>query len=209
MKNFDPTPVSPEHALEMVERSAQDERYDIYAEGKGPLTIAEVDPEVRRSEEFHRVVQQYNWPNQLVDGTIEPVHTYESAEDFVKALRTRDHDHYLNNLNAIFASTPVHELDISNIYGIYHVLHRAHVIAPDLFEGLRVLFKEHWSMNRQDELTAILEQNEVLANQTWKAFRILGRLIKVDDLTQELRMIPFAQAVDPEPIESAQKYLVT
>lgn len=192
-----------------IEQTQQDERYDVYADGEGPLGIGALDPRTRISPDFLEVLRKYGWPSQIEDGAIEPVHEYGSAAEFIEALRA-DGQPYLNNLNAMFEATPTEEFSMDNLYGIKPPLHRARVVAPDLFEGIRDLyrgFREQKPRSQHADLTAVLRENEVVAEQVFKAFKILGRLVKTTDADMELKQVnPSASG---EPIESVQKYLTT
>lgn len=195
--------------LQRIAETASEEIYDIYAEGQGPLTLEQLDPELVADSRFLKVADRVGWPTEG-DAVIEPVHKYQSTEDFVTALRYSHHPHFLNNFNAILRAEPAEELDmhdLSSVYGIYGVVHRANVVAPDLFGSIRELFQEYKGVDHHHELNTILEENEVVAEQIWKAFKIMGRLVTTDDYTNALRR--FVPDHEPVPIVSAQDFFYT
>lgn len=195
-------------ALDLIEQSASDERYDVYASEEGPLTVAELDPETRLSPIFKDVVDVYDWPSRMEDGTIESVYEYASPEDFIVALRG-DGEPFLNNLNAIFRATRTDEFEINNLYGIKPPLHRAYAIAPDLFDGIRQLYELFPPVVGSSQLTELLRDQPVVSEQLFKAFRILGRLVKTTDLQTEMSIVTRQPAEDDILVSSAQDYLTT
>lgn len=197
-----------DHALALIHESATDERYNMYAEGSGPLLLAEIDPEIRSSLEFHELIADYGWPSRFEDGHIEPVHSFESTEAFVDSLRGVA-EPYLNNLNAIFRTTLSDEFAMSNIYGTKPPLHRAYAIAPNLFEGIRMLYEEFPPVTGHGLLTELIRSNSVVSEQLHKAFLILGRLVKATDLQSELKKLGDVDTTEEMLIVSAQTYLTT
>lgn len=181
------------------------EEYDIYAEGTGPLTLDQLDPNLVADVGFQAELERVGWPTQE-DSVIEPVHAYRDAGDFVRALCYSHHPQYLNNLNAILCAVPTDTFEFGNIYGAYHALRRANLLAPELFKSIHDLFSESYG-TCGSELTAILQENELVASQVWKAFKILGRLVAVDDRTREVQQVN--SGFLPSPITSAQEYLST
>lgn len=202
-----------------IAETANNEVYDIYSQGRGPLTIDQLDVAARKSNDFRDAVSTWDWPN-LSDSVIEPAHEYASGTDFVYSLRhstIKDeygHDvpnpHYLGNLGMILSAEPIDTFDPSNLYGSYPIVHRANVIAPDLFASIRDL---HLATGR-DELTYALDALEsgagdVVCEQLFKAFKILGRLVKTTDATIQIEVTAHNPKQDPDPVTNLQDYLTT
>ena len=165
-------------------------------EEKDRLVIAGVSPLVQRGDKFQTVFATYGWPNKMQDHLIEPVITYESDNDFIDSLKgISGQDHKL--ISAYFLTllqiAPDNEPPINHIMaeavGNYPALHRAYAIAPDLFDNLRVVLRELVKQYRElppldedhlyEAITA--EENQDVAMAMHMAYRILGRLLKVDD----------------------------
>lgn len=165
-----------------IELTSTNVVYDVYAQGYGPLTIDQLDPEVRVTKKLADVIGIYGWPSALTDGGIEPVPLYEGTADFTDALWARGQPEYLNNLPTLLRSKPSDTYGGNSIevYGLKPVLHRANAIAPDLFSATRAFFEKKSSATSK-ELADYLHTCPVAARQIEKAYYILGRLIKVDD----------------------------
>ena len=211
MNDFDPTSLSPEQeAINALERAMQDPDYAYYASERNPLLISQIPQEIRVSEEFHDVVRQFDWPSVIDDGAIKPVHEYENAADFVEHLRDINHDeYYLNNLNAIFRATPTETFDMSNHYGTMPALHRAYVIAPDLFSAIRTLYVSYPQIEGNRALTRVMQENQFVAEALHTGFKILGRLIKRADMDTQMKLIDPDHQHDSLPVRDAQEYLTT
>lgn len=199
---------SPEQqAIRILEKAAKNDRYSQYAEGRGPLTVGEIDPAIATSDDFLDILATYEWPSPL-DATIEPPFEYGAAQDFVTCLRgDSDKGPYLNNLNAFFASTPTNEFVTHNMYGSAPVMHRAYAIAPDLFSGIHDLYASSRPVVDRANLSRIMKENTGVATSLYNAFFVLSRLIKVGDQDTHMKMIDKNDKADP--VVSAQRYLET
>lgn len=207
MTQFEPKEPRPlDAAIKTIEQTAQNQDIDVYAEGKGPLTLAQLSPEDMVSEEVRAVTVSHDWPSMRNADAIEPVHAFSSAGEFVEALRGEGKP-FLNNLNALFAAKRADTFSMGNVYGVNPALHRGYAIAPELFEGIRELYASFPPSIGYDDMTETLRSNPQVAGQMLKAFKILGRLVTADDYDRQLKQIdPNAKSV---VVESAQTFLTT
>lgn len=198
-----------QQAVERILKIAANEQYDIYADGNGPLSLDHLNPALLEEEDFLATVEEWGWPD-AADAAIAPAHEYHSAKNFVTALRHSAHPQYLNNFNILLRATPTTTVDLqnmSNLYGLYPVVHRANALAPDLMAAIRELFQQDTPGAGHGRIDTILAENEVVAAQVWQAFKIMGRLVKVDDYTMTLRRI--VPDREPIPITDVQTYFYT
>lgn len=202
---------SREQLVANIIETATNEEYDIYAGGQGPLTLDQLDPELVTDDALQRVVERVGWPTER-DAIMGPVHKYHSSSDFVEGLRTRSHPYFLNNFNTLLKVEPAENFDpqgpdgMEGIYGVLPVVQRANVLAPELFSSVREIFRAYKDISQQEELKAILE-DDVVANQVWKAFKITGRLVTTDDVTIHKRILSSTVPSEAAPIKNIQDYL--
>lgn len=191
------------NALENVDNLA-------YAVEGGPLTIAQVNHDRTVDPGFQEVVAKFGWPSYLEDSIIEPVSEF-STEGFLESMRQAGSGGSLKgrmNLDHFFImlrQRPILSYEEmttgESAHGMYPVLHRAHALAPDLFDNLQkslVKINERYStVGPEDNVYIALKEphNEEIAEGLHMAYQIMGRLLKVDDFKHIFS--------DPVPILSA------
>lgn len=166
-----------------------------YAQGNGLLQMTDIAPARREAEQLEAVVDLYGWPALPEDGIIEPVHNYPNSLTFLDSLCPDDEYGARHIRSSVFYSMlvqkPLLEMETGGkgvwTYGLMPVLHRAHALSPELFDNLRVvlatLSERYGGIYDEDNLRDELEMahNESVRRAMHMAYRIMGRLIKVDD----------------------------
>lgn len=173
--------------------------YDLleYSQGKGPLSIGLVASTIAYSEEFRNVVGKVDWPN-AKDSVIEPASDFTTAAEFMSYLKNDELSdtpkqlssaYFLNFLRIAPQNKPPHELAIAEGIGVHPVVARADVLAPEFFRSLRVVMNSLVDQHRVfrgesfDQLAQTLldEEDQVTLEAMYRAYRIMSRLLKVED----------------------------
>lgn len=180
-----------------------------YATEGGPLVLSQVSRERTIDPEFQEVVAQVGWPSHFEDSMIEPVTDYHTHRDFLESMRPESsrgtHRVSSDHFFIMLRQQPISSIDQAttseNFLGIYPVLRRAHVLAPDLFRNLQAslakITARYSIIGEEDRVyEALLEpQNEEVVEALHMAYEIMGRLLKVNDYS--------VLREDPVPILSA------
>ena len=195
--------------VNQIKETTNNPTIDIYADGTGPLTIDMVDKKVVFTSTFEDICSLYGWPNRMDDEDISPIEDYGDASGFIAKLIEQDNTQGLDNLTKFLSRDPVHKYDgTDTLCGIDPVVHRAQLVAPALFNSIRELYRYTQNLpdtSGQDILSGAL-RDPVASEQIYKAFKILGRLIKASDSQIIAKKISPNMHEEVKPIASAQSY---
>lgn len=162
----------------------------------GPLTLADIArTPAASSDRMHEVVAEFGWPSGKEDGVLESTQRFSSNREFLESLRPVDeYGAQFVGMNRFFNLTsvaPIYEpVEVGrgiDLQGLNPVVHRAHALAPDLFDNLTITLnklRERYSLiDNTDHLYEELVQsrNEDVVEAMHMAYLIMGRLIKVND----------------------------
>ena len=180
--------------------------YIEYAHGRGPISIDDVPADIQVGTNFLEVVEKYDWPS-AEDAGIEPTLDYND-KDFIanlflqpsgvirgpndtdKSYQDKSH-RALNNFMAVIRSVPINNpreaKGLEGLYGLMPVVHRANVLAPDLFDAVREALSA-FEMGDQDFARARLSmpESQDIVMCLNIAYRIMGRLLKVNDRAEPI-----------------------
>lgn len=182
--------------------------YLSYSIGSGPLLVEEIPDEVK-SDILTQTIDEYQWPTD-VDAIIEPVEEQPSNESFLDSMKEGDRPLHTQPLYTFLSAMPARADEASgrgwifDVYGQLPVVHRAHALAPDLFDNLATVLdalqkryptthalenprtrvtREALMQPTSDNLYNYLREqnNQDVVEAMHMAYRIMGRLLKVND----------------------------
>lgn len=175
--------------------------YLAYAINEGPLEIDEVVASRRMDNDFIDAANEYGWPDIARDGEVKPVISYATDQEFMESLKPSDEYGKAKLISNYFFSLlrqdPIKPNDkVTNCESAYRelgkilALHRAHALAPDLFDNLRITLNEIVKQYRElrpvdvDHIDGALhrEENQEIMQAIHMSYRILGRLLKRSDV---------------------------
>lgn len=208
-------------ARRRLEEAMVGERVTQLLETSGPLSIGKLPVVLRHEERVMAEMARDGWPD-LKDSIIEGPFTYNSSMDFIDDLRPMDEDgwqflgsaHFMRMLSKPVIDHREEARSIDDLYGLTPVVHRAHAVAPELFDNLQVVLAKMAERfvfiddvdHLYDEM--IQPHNEQVRNAIYAAYQIMGKLIKVDDNEWMVRELDTTfQEQGAVPIISAHTYL--
>ena len=197
--------------------------YLSYSIGSGPLLVEEIT-DGTKSDILTETIDEYQWPSD-VDAIIEPVEEQPSNEAFLDSMKEGDRPLHTQPLYTFLSTMPTQAEEVSgrgwifDIYGQIPVVHRAHALAPELFDNLATVLS---ALNRRYPTTHAIEdprvsvkewtyellskptadnlynylrekENQDIVEAMHMAYRIMGRLMKVNDgeIANEKRALPY------------------
>ncbi len=217
-------------AREGLHNALENLDYVDYALDSAPLTFGALAQTQHTREKVHAVVAEFGWPSKLADSLIEPVQNFPSNRAFLNSLKPINpiegeagplhiaSGHFFNLISVLPIDEPQEAKRGIDLSGLYPVVHRAHAVAPDFFGNLaHVLNKlrERYSIVGETDFLyeeLLKPQNDEVVEAMHMAYRIMGRLIKVDDSSTIVRNCRALRRgdnseVDEPPILSADVHL--
>lgn len=198
------------YAYQVLNGATHDGELQALAARPGPLKMSELEAGLRNSEAFREFIGEFDWPNELEDGSIEPLPRLDD-EQFLGALSSEGVDiggrtYQVNNFKVWLSSPPSTERFSSsnkNMYGAQPALLRAYAIEPEFMTALRTAYNALPRSGHFPSDEALhSKEGELVVQGAHTAFQLLGRLLKVND--GELHMcILFGDSEGAQPVESA------
>jgi len=195
-------------AYQVLNTAAHDEQLQALAMRSGPLEMSELAPELRNSEAFREFVNEFDWPNELEDSSIEPLPRF-TDEQFLGALSsegvTIDGRYYqVNNFKVWLSVEPNVKRFSKNqdIYGANPALLRAYAIEPEFMTALRTAYNALPKVVYPTDAALYSPEGELVVRGAHIAFRLLGRIMKVNDEYLHSRIL-FGDSEGAEPIARA------
>lgn len=187
-----------ERARRELEVAVYDRELIDYADGYGLLTLDRISGERLMSARIYQLAYgEDDWPREDEDSllTLTPMPEFQTDKEFIASLCPEDQygktflatSHFFTMLSQQPRQEGDHLATPLNYYGYYPVVHRAHALAPELFDSLSVVLSElsdqYKRVAKDDELRQVIEMEGNIAIQRamHMAYRIMGRLIKVND----------------------------
>lgn len=207
-------------AHQQLEQVVVNEQIIEFADGSGPLTLARLPREVLNDQRIKDAMARDGWPS-LADQLIEGVEHFETSKDFIDSLKPVDGEYGPRNL---YASNVMHLVgypvingkaeitSTESLTGLTPVVHRAHAVAPELFDNLQIVIGKMFDRFRVNGDTDYLydellqSQNQHVCDALHMAYKIMGRLVKVDDNEWVDRVFGHSEG-DRPPILHAGTYL--
>jgi hypothetical protein len=206
---------SPKTPYEHLEELLGDEVLQGYVTGDGPLTLAEVDPSIRGSDEFERCVERFGWPETGEQDDMSAAHEYESDEAFWLALWDRTRPHFLNNFKVWLRSEPTDQFVFSKMYGSYPAVHRAYALSHDFFTTLseaHSLAEEEFGLQTVDMSEHdVLVERPSLVRASHAAYKLYARLVKPEDMRTTIGIVAgTVPSIEESPdIKDLDRYFFT
>jgi hypothetical protein len=168
-----------------------------------PMGLQELDPVLVRQPGFMKFVDEQGWPTEFED-IIKFAPTFQSDEEFLSLLSAQG-----DNFKNWISQEPNEDrgFDMNKYYGSYPAVLRANVIAPEFMDSLRIAYNSLPKV-RQHPSKEILHspEAELVVRSAHVAYRLLSRLIKVDDDDRH-SMLVLGRIDEPAPITDAGEYL--
>jgi len=168
-----------------------------------PISFRELDPVLVRQPGFTKFVEEQGWPTQSED-LITFAPTFESDEEFLGLLSS-----HADNFKNWISQEPNEDkkFDINKYYGSYPAVLRANVIAPEFMDALRIAYNSLPKARQHPEYeTFHSPEAELVVSSAHVAYRLLSRLIKVDDDDRHSKLV-LGRIDEPAPITDAGEYL--
>lgn len=193
-----------------IKQFISDINTEVMCHEPGPLTIEQLPDKVRMSDEFKETVALVGWPNNMQDKPVMPPTAFNTDNDFLNALRPLDgysdiagprhitSSHFFNMLKVSPKYPPLDSAPVNSVYdmyGFYPVVHRAYIVAPEFFSGLKLVLDNISTQSPQvsenDEIYESLmnEQNKDVVAAMHVAYKLMLRLCKTDDSETITRLL--------------------
>jgi hypothetical protein len=192
MSNFEGKQ-SPRSQFESVraqlERAVDDVELINYAMSTGPLMLSDILSS--RYDAIQPVVEELGWPDEN-DSDIAPVKDYIDTEFIEQLFSTKtpeEDERALNNFRLYLRARPISDPreaagDLENMYGLNPFVHRANALSPDLFSALRTSMNAfEMSESKLARYQLLRSENSEIRTAYHMGYRIMGRLVKKDDLS--------------------------
>jgi hypothetical protein len=189
----DRTPRDPYETLKQV---LEDETLQGYIRKKGPLLERELPDELRYSEALYTftVDENWGWPSPRNTRNMRPFlpQRFPDSQDFWVNVFRHGGEKGMNNFLNWMQAKPIESLaeaaTPNDQYGLNPALHRAHIVAQPLMEGIRTALitvrADESNPHELDELGKLMMagiEHPELAEAAFAAYKLLGRLMTSED----------------------------